>query len=454
MMDHLIPARAAISGEDLIFALNAEASARKASGEAILNATVGMLLNDDGSLALIQTVPEVLRSLAPEAVAPYPPIAGPPDFRRAVIEDLFGAREAASMAVAVATPGGLGALRHSIANFLEPQQTLLTTSPYWGPYRGIADELDRNLTTFKLIGDNGRFEAQDLEGKLHAVLETQGRALVFLNSPCHNPTGYSFDAEELRQIALVIERATKRGPVTVLLDIAYAHYAPEDLNTAIDSLLCLVGKAMVLFAWSASKSFTQYGLRVGALVAVHPDPAVRRAVEGALAFSSKGTWSCCNAAGMAAIARVILEPELRGRVEKERAELMRMLGRRISLWNEEASRAGLRYPRLRGGFFSTVLCERAPEVAARLRADGIFVVPLAGGLRVALCSVAERDIPALAAGIARRLREDDAGNVGDVGGVRGVRDVRDTEDSKDAEDEGARVSDGASAGRSLLSSAP
>lgn len=436
-MDYLIPARAALSGEDLIFVLNAEASARKASGEAILNATVGTLLHDDGALALIQTVPEVLRSLAPEAVASYPPIAGPPDFRRAVIEDLFGAREAASQAVAVATPGGLGALRHSVANFLEPQQTLLTTSPYWGPYRGIVDELDRNLTTFGLLGDRGRFDPQDLERKLHGVLEMQGRALIFLNSPCHNPTGYSFDAEELQQITDVLERATKRGPVTVLLDIAYAQYAPEDLRASVDSLLRLTGKAMLLFAWSASKSFTQYGLRVGALVAVHPDPAVRRAVESALTFSSKGTWSCCNAAGMAAIARVLLEPELRGRVDSERAELMRLLGRRIALWNEEAGRAGLRYPRLRGGFFSTVLCDRAPEVAARLRADGIFVVPLSGGLRVALCSVAERDIPALAAGIARRLGE------GEVGEVR---------DTKDAEDEGARVNLGASTSRSLLSS--
>jgi len=73
-------------------------------------------------------------------------------------------------------------------------------------------------------------------------------------------------------------------------------------------------------------------------------------------------------------------------------------------WNALAAPAGLRYPRYDGGFFTTVFCDDAPEAAARLRAEGVFVVPQAGALRVALCSVAERDIPRLVEALARAVR--------------------------------------------------
>jgi aromatic-amino-acid transaminase len=404
-MDLLPASRASRAGDDPIFALNREASARKAAGEPVINATVGTLLDDEGQLAVMSVVPEVLRAVPPNVAAGYAPIAGPPDFLRAVIADLLGAREAASWAVAVATPGGSGAVRHSMANFLEPQQTLLTTSLYWGPYRTMADELDRNLMTFRMFNEVGRFDADDMERKLRAVLDAQGRALILLNSPCHNPSGYSLDAADLDRIVGVLERAAPLGPIAVLLDIAYARFGASGLDTTVDAMLRLAGKVMLLFAWSASKAFTQYGLRVGAIVAVHPDPNVRRAVESALAFSCRGTWSTCNSAGMAAITRVLEDPELRARADRERASLKGLIDGRVALWNELAGREGLRYPRFDGGFFTTVICDDPAGTAARLREDGLFVVPLQGGLRVALCAVAERDLPRLVEGIAQRVRK-------------------------------------------------
>src|SRR5580704_3795427 len=46
-----------------------------------------------------------------------------PEFLRAVVDDLLsGEPELKEAAVAVATPGGSGAIRHAIVNFLEPGQ--------------------------------------------------------------------------------------------------------------------------------------------------------------------------------------------------------------------------------------------------------------------------------------------------------------------------------------------
>lgn len=402
-MEFLIPTRTSRPGDDPIFALNAEAQTRKKAGESVVNATVGALLNDDGKLAILSSVVEALREVPAEVGAAYAPIAGPPVFLQGVIKDLFGDRPEAAQATAVATPGGSGALRHAITNFLEPQQMLLTSGFYWGPYKTLADEADRTLATFRMFDDRGKLDVNDFDRKLHGVLDAQGRALVFLNTPCHNPTGYSLDADDFRGVEEVVSRASSRGPVVVLVDFAYAQYGRRNPAETVDAALRLSKNAMVLFAWSGSKSFTQYGLRVGALVAVCPDDGERNRVQSALSFASRGTWSNCNAAGMAAIGRCLTDPDLRVRIERERDELKALLDGRVARWNELATAAGLVYPRYDGGFFTTVFCPDSARVAARLKEDGIFVVPVQGALRVGLCSVPERDIERLVNGFKKAM---------------------------------------------------
>lgn len=399
-MKHLIPSHRERPSDDPIFALNAEARARRASGEAIINATVGALLDDDGALAVLPSVAQALHDVPASVAAAYAPIAGAPDFLRAVTDDLLGPH--APLATAAATSGGTGALHHAVSVFLDHGQTLLTTSFYWGPYKTIAEAQGRTLTTFRMFDAAGRLDVASLDDQLDRILDAQGRALVFLNSPCHNPTGYSLDPTEWDDVTTAVRKAAQKGPVTVVVDNAYTLYGAHDPAEERDLILRMAEHALVLFAWSGSKSFTQYGSRVGAIVGFCPDEADRRRVAAALSFSCRGTWSTSNAAGMAAITRALVEPDLRARVIAERASLKALLDRRVAAWNERARAAGLVYPRYDGGFFTTVLCERAFEVAAALKQDGVFVVPQAGALRVALCSVAERDVPRLVEAIARR----------------------------------------------------
>ncbi|MBK8252133.1 MAG: aminotransferase class I/II-fold pyridoxal phosphate-dependent enzyme [Polyangiaceae bacterium] len=387
--------------DDPIFALNAEARARKAEGAPVINATVGALLNDDGSLAVLPSVSEALRSVPPATAAAYAPIAGAPDFLRAVSNDVLGPH--AESGACAATPGGSGALHLAISNFVEPGQTVLTSSFYWGPYKTLCDETDRQLTTFRMFNEARQFDVQSLAESLDRVLDSQGRALVILNSPCHNPTGYSLDASEWDRVANVVADCSKKGPITVLVDGAYALYGARELSHDRERILKMSAFAFVAFAWSASKSFTQYGSRVGAIVAFCPDETDRKRVSAAFSYSCRGTWSTCNTAGQTAITRALVEPDLKARVDSERAHLKELLDRRVAVWNEHASAAKLVYPRYDGGFFTTVLCDRAFDVAAALKQDHVFVVPQAGALRVALCSVAERDVPRLVAAIEKHL---------------------------------------------------
>jgi len=400
MSSHLIPSHQGRPSDDPIFALNKEATQRKARGEAVINATVGSLLHDDGKLAVLPTAARVVHDVPADEWAAYAPIAGSPDFLAAVIGDVFaGEPDMKDCAVAAATPGGTGALRHAIANYLEPSQSILTTSFFWGPYQTLSDEADRKVSTFSMF-KGGMLDVDALDKSLAARVSEQKRVLLFLNDPCHNPTGYSMRPEEWRSVVERLLAHANDAPVTLLVDMAYFAYAAGDPRAFLKELRPLLGKAGLLFAWSASKTYTHYGLRVGALVACVPDAKERAATEAAFSYSCRGTWSNCSRGGMKAVTRMLVDAELRASADRERDELKKLLQGRVAAFNEHAPKHGLAYPRYEGGFFVTVFADDAQERAVRMKEKGVFVVPQKGALRVALCSVAERDIPRLCEALA------------------------------------------------------
>ena len=395
-MLHLIPSHQGRPSDDPIFALNREAVQRKQKGESIVNATVGALLDDDGQLAMLPTASRIVHEVPPVEWATYAPIAGSPEFLRAVMDDLLaGQPELRAVAIATATPGGSGALRHAIANYLEPGQSLLTTSFFWGPYQTLADEADRKVATFSMFAADGSLDVAALDRALAKIIAEQGRALVFLNDPCNNPTGYSMRPSEWDAVAACIASHAEKAPVTLLVDCAYFAYAAGDSRAFLTHLKPLLGKAVVLFAWTASKTFTHYGLRVGAIVACIADEKERQMTESALSYSCRGTWSNCNRGGLSAVTRLLVDPELRAACDAERAVLAAKLHARVEAFNRLAPTKKLRYPRYEGGFFVTVFEDDAIGMAERMRKAGVFVVPQKGALRVALCSVAERDVARL-----------------------------------------------------------
>ncbi len=399
----LIEAARSRSGDDPIFALNAEAQRRAKAGEAVVNATLGALMDDQGRLAVMKSVFEAFAQVDPQRAAGYAPIAGERGFLDAVVGDLFGASELARASIAAATPGGTGALHHAIVNFLEPGQALLAPEYYWGPYKTLADHTRRKVETFRMFDAARRFDSAAFERALDGQVRTQGRALVLLNTPCNNPTGYSLDAAEWSEVTRIVRAAARRAPVALLVDHAYAKFGGPGAERWVEHAAQIVGEALLLVAWTASKSFTQYGARVGALVAVHPDPAERKRLDNALAFSCRGTWSNCNHAGQLAIGKLLTDASLRARADAERDALRKLLDERVAAFNTAAHAARLDYPRYEGGFFVSVFAPRPDEAAAHMRASGVFVVPIPGALRVALCSTPARDVPRLVQALSAAL---------------------------------------------------
>lgn len=400
----LVERQASEPGDDPIFALNAEATRRRESGEDIVNSTLGALLDDEQRLAVIPAVIEAYRRISIERGSGYAPIAGPKVFLDAVVQDLFGSGELAGLALPVATPGGTGALAVAVRNYLEPGQSLLTTSYYWSPYQTIAAQAGCRVETFSMFAADGRFDVEALGAALEESGRRQGRSLLLLNTPCHNPTGYSLDDDDWSGMVATLVAAAKRQPLVVLIDLAYARYGNGDPRGWVRHVDPLLDSMTVLVAWSASKAFAQYGARVGACVALEADPSDHERTRAALGASCRGLWSNCNHLGMLAIAECLRDPELVVRAERERGELRALLARRAEIFTRLARESGLAHPRYEGGFFVTVFTADSERTAAHMRASGVYVVPLPGAVRVALCSTPARSLPRLVEALAAGLQ--------------------------------------------------
>jgi aromatic-amino-acid transaminase len=106
---------------------------------------------------------------------------------------------------------------------------------------------------------------------------------------------------------------------------------------------------------------------------------------------------------MSAVTRLLVDPDVRASAATERAGLVKLLDERVAAFNAAAKKAGLRFPRYDGGFFTTVFADDADAAARRMREEGVYVVPIEGALRLGLCSVKAADVPRLVETTARAL---------------------------------------------------
>lgn len=379
--------------EDKVFAANrrAQEAIKKVGADKVINSTIGALLEDDGGLSIMKTAMEALKNLPDAEIAAYAPISGLPDFLEAAKTAVFRDYRPQSHIRAVSTPGGTGGIRHAVWNYMEPGDTMLTTDWFWAPYRTITDEHGRKMTTFTLFDEKNAFNMASFKEKVHELADQQERVLIVLNTPAHNPTGYSLTDEEWAEVltflASVVEHRSKK--VIVYVDIAYIDFA-GDLKTSRGFMKQFEGlpeNLLVLIGYSMSKAFTFYGLRSGALLCVTSSEEVADEFESSAAFSSRGVWSNGTRGAQKVLANVYNDPKLLEEVEAERAGFVELMFERARAFVDEAAEIDLTIFPYRAGFFITIPCEKPAEVAAELEKQNLFLLPMAKGLRFAACAV-------------------------------------------------------------------
>ena len=95
---------------------------------------------------------------------------------------------------------------------------------------------------------------------------------------------------------------------------------------------------------------------------------------------------------LATVSRVLndadypVSPELKAKVDEERASYLNVLRERGEVFMKEAAEAGLSTCPYDSGFFVTIPCEYPEKVGEILQTMNIFTIPLGPGVRVSVAS--------------------------------------------------------------------
>lgn len=391
-----------IGKPDIIFGISnrAKQMTERAGRDKVINATIGALMDDNGELMVLSSVSDTYKTLEPKDYCAYAPIKGTEGFRRAVIRDALGRYEPKGYVEAIATPGGTGSIRNTISIYSKPGDKIIAANWYWAPYRTLAQEQGRELVTFNFLKD-GFFDIESFKRKLNGVLDEQDETVVIINTPAHNPTGYSLTLNDWHTVKHAFEEMPADKKITLLVDTAYIDFAgdQEKYREFLPVLEDMPGNVMVVIAHSLSKSYTLYGQRCGAMICLAKTEKLADEFAVCGEFVSRNTWSNCNRGPQEVLARIYADPELKRRVDEERAVFREMLLRRGKAFENSAKEAGLEMVPFDAGFFCSIPSDDPESVTSELEKEGIFLVPLAAGVRVSIASISEEKCAILPARI-------------------------------------------------------
>lgn len=384
---------------DTVFAVAMYAMLDKQeNGDLVTDATIGSLFDEDGNFVAFHSVFDHYDALDHRIKGAYAAsFLGNPDFCRDVYNWVTQGTELSLAHSVIATPGGSGAISSAITSFLDKGETIILPDIGWSSYELMAAQYNINFTHYQMF-DGDRFNLASVKEALVSSMNTQGRAVLVINDPCHNPTGYSLTMEEWEELVRILNEVSARGPVILIDDIAYIDYAYDGAHSRayMNTFNQFSDNVMAVIAFSCSKALTSYGLRCGAAVILAQKQEAVREAEIVFEKTARAIWSNIPNAAMANFSWVVNEN--RDAYLAEKQQYIDLLKQRSSLFLKEAEACGLPLYPYKEGFFITIKVDPAKTEAIHeaLMRDHIYTVTMPGGIRVAVCSLPLRKTSGLA----------------------------------------------------------
>lgn len=375
--------------------------------EKVTNATVGAIIDEDGKLACLPTMEKAFRNLPIADVAAYAPPAGLPGYLNSVIDLTFADNKPEGYLAATSTAGGTGAIHMAIMNYSEEGDQVLTSDWFWGTYNVLCQEEGRSLATYPLFDENQNYNVKALREKVAELFAGQESLLLIINTPAHNPTGYSLTEDEWTQVIdLCKEWAAKGKKINLLVDIAYIDYAGEknESRRFMKQFGGLPENILVMFAFSMSKGYTMYGQRTGALIGLSANEEVINEFKDVTKYTGRATWSNINRGAQTLLTTIQQDEAMLSQFEAERDDLYGIIRDRAAIFMKEAEECGLNALPYKAGFFLSIPAKDPAAVCDKLHDDLIFAVPLKMGVRIAVCSVPKAKMYGMAAKVLKALK--------------------------------------------------
>ncbi len=381
-----------------IIAISNLARLDKAKGNTIINGSIGVFLNEDGSLGQIRTIDDALKEHICDRLG-YPASIGDKEYLEAVehwvFEENYSRIHGLYHVFTGASLGGTGAISNAFNVFLDEGESVLLPNIMWNNYKLLAKKAKAKRELYDLFDDKGGFNVSSLQEHISSSLTRDGRVLAVINDPCENPTGYCLSEEEYDALFTMLNEEGKKGKLIVLFDIAYLSYyaLPGSKCKLIDKLAEAKPSFLPLIAFSCSKVFALYGMRLGALLALASNAEEREDISSAYGAQARGTYSCPVGASGYAVSLAMGDPSKKEALLKEIQANKEVLRVRGEILLKELDKAKIEHYPYRSGFFLTIKVARnAEEVYEALRAKHIYIVPLnEHDMRIALSGLNEEE---------------------------------------------------------------
>ncbi len=393
-----------------IITLGSIAKKLKSEDPSVINSTIGMMYDEDGKLFVFDSINKVLNDLSNEEKFAYAPTEGNKEYQEALKKWLFKGHYDLfkNQSIVSATPGGSGALSNSFSNYLNSGDKALLPSYMWGNYKQMLYENNQGYVCYELFDEYGCFNLEDLKKKAYELKRTQDRILIVINDPCQNPTGYSMRQSEFRNLIVLLNELSSDGTNVILVhDLAYLDFDvnPYFVNRSnLELYDNIKDNVLVILAFSGSKSFGLYGLRVGAMVGISKDEKVLEEFSRANKFSSRSKWSNTTNLGMNLISKIILDEKLLDKYIKEINYVSNLLNDRANLFKALAIKYNLHLLNYKSGFFLTIPTNHPWEVYEDLVKEKIHIIPMDKCIRVTLSSISMVEIERMVEVIARIIK--------------------------------------------------
>ncbi len=387
-----------------ILTIAAEAREAKKINPAVIDGTIGTLYGEDGKMLEFPSIKKIIDSLSYAEKFGYASTAGTAKFKEgiarwALMQTYDDVTKDFYYGV-IPTPGGSGAIGNTIDNYANEGDSILVPNICWGPYNAMAKERGCSVKNYELFKD-GKFNTEDFKKDALELAEKQGRVLAIINDPCQNPTGYALEDKDWDEIIDCINEISKDKTFVLLYDMAYIDYSHKGLYESREifrKFKQFNENVMIVLAFSGSKTFSLYGLRIGAQMALTKDKEEIELFNYANEFSARATWSNAAKMGVSLVEKLMFNDALKNDFMKELEDASNLLLDRSKLFLKEAKECGLECYTYKSGFFITIPCN-GEKVFDRLKEKNIFVVPLKQGIRISLSALSKKEIANLASKI-------------------------------------------------------
>ena len=388
------------------------AKAKKDNPNAI-NATIGMYNDFDNSFYTFKSVKEVVKKVSDYNAFSYSDTDGGKDFKNAIIKwvfkDYINEFKNHYFGV-VATPGGSGAIATTFQNYLEKGDTVLLPNHMWETYITFLKERCCGYSTYTLCDEFGKFNISSIKEEIDKIKDLQKRILIVINDPCHNPTGFCMDDRAYDELIGLLN-SYENNTFVLLMDVAYFDFYNSDGNIIrkrYAKLSKLEKHVIINFAFSGSKTFGLYGLRIGASIMLSRDISEIDCFQNAITYTARSNWSSVSSLGISIITKLVLNEEYRKMFEEEIKEVSSELAKRSEAFINNANYIGLQLLPFEKGFFVCVPSNDPVKLMKKLYEYDTYVVVTKSCIRIALCAInieEAKKLPSIILDAKRKLGE-------------------------------------------------